>query len=268
MNVKPGDKISVNWDGANPGTFIVYAVIDYWPSWNPNPGGTVKEKDKDKVKDEDEKELKPETPMLVVGNLSYIQANMGLEPYQVWLKLLPNATSQQIYDALAENNITINQYTDGKQEIIRSKSDPFRLAINGVMTLGFVVSILICFFGFLLYWILTLSGRVLQFGIFRAMGMSLSEVIGMLFTEQLLTSGAAIMIGVLTGLLTSHLFVSLFQISFNPTTLALPFQVIVDTSDQVNLFIIVTLMITLALIILGLLLSRIRIHQAIKLGED
>ena len=30
-----------------------------------------------------------------------------------------------------------------------SKNDPFRLAINGVMTLGFVISMLISFFGFL-----------------------------------------------------------------------------------------------------------------------
>jgi len=249
MQLKPGDQISMAWDESNYGKFYVFAIIDYWPSWNPNPDASS-------------------DPMLVVGNLPYIQKNLALAPYEIWFKLKPESTSQQIYNELKEQNIQITSLTDEKQEIIKSKVDPFRLAINGVMTLGFVLAILICFFGFLLYWILTLSGRVLQFGIFRAMGMSLGQVIGLLVFEQLLTSGAAIIIGVITGLLSSRLFVPFFQISFDPVKQALPFRVIVEVADQLRLYTIVMAMIAASLLILGLLISRIRIHQAIKLGED
>ena len=59
--------------------------------------------------------------------------------------------------------------------VIRSKNDPFQLAVNGVMTLGFLIAIGISFIGFLLYWLLSLYGRILQFGVLRAMGISLGS---------------------------------------------------------------------------------------------
>jgi putative ABC transport system permease protein len=136
------------------------------------------------------------------------------------------------------------------------------------MTLGFLISVVISFFGFLLYWVLSLNGRVLQYGILRAMGISFMQLIGMLVTEQVLTSGAAFLIGAGIGNVTSLLFVPLFQLSFNSTTQVPPFQVMFDSTDSTRLYIIVTIMITIGLGILGYLLSRIKIHQAVKLGED
>jgi putative ABC transport system permease protein len=100
------------------------------------------------------------------------------------------------------------------------------------------------------------------------MGISFAQLIGMLTAEQVLTSGAAVVIGGLVGSLTSKLFVQLFQISFNPATQMPPFQVTFDPNDSVQLYLIVIFMIMIGLFILGWLLSRIKIHQAIKLGED
>jgi putative ABC transport system permease protein len=136
------------------------------------------------------------------------------------------------------------------------------------MTLGFLISVVISFFGFLLYWILSLNSRVLQYGILRAMGISFLQLIGMLLTEQILTSGAAFVLGAGIGTLTSRLFVPLFQLSFSPAQQVPPFEVTFDPSDSIRLYIIVTVMITAGLAILAYLLSRIKIHQAVKLGED
>ena len=136
------------------------------------------------------------------------------------------------------------------------------------MTLGFIISMVISFCGFLLYWVLSLSGRVLQFGILRAMGISFRQLILMLIGEQLLTSGAAIGIGLITGNLTSRLFVPMFQLSMQTSNQVPPFQVIFDPRDQLQMYIIVTVMLGTGLLILGTMLSRIKIHQAVKLGED
>ncbi len=261
LQVKAGDRISIGWDGARNALFNVYAIVDYWPSWNPNPGRSADDADAPQGPQRGR-------PMLVVGNLWYIQQHIGLEPYEVWLKIDPAWSSGQIYDELRERNIPVTSLSDQRQEIIQSKNDPYRLAINGVMTLGFMMSILICFFGFLLYWILTLSGRVLQFGIYRALGMSLREVVGLLCVEQLFTSGAAMIAGVVTGILASRWFVPFFQLSLNSEEQALPFKVVVHFGDQLHLYVIMCAMIAVALLILGLFLSRIRIHQALKLGED
>jgi putative ABC transport system permease protein len=262
-NIKPGDQIYIGWQGVDSAQFTVYGIIDFWPTWNPNPAPDAKP-----VKTKDGKEIKPKAPMLVVGHLPYIQNNLALEPYDVWLKLKPDASTQELYKAIEDHNFPIENFTDARQELIKSKNDPFQLAINGVMTLGFLISIAISFFGFLLYWVLSLMGRMLQFGILRAMGISFLQLVGMLVGEQILTSGAAVAIGIVTGNVTSRLFVPMFQMSFDPRTQVPPFQVTFDPHDQTQLYIIVTIMIVMGLAILGYMLSRIKIHQAVKLGED
>ncbi|MFE5320575.1 FtsX-like permease family protein [Paenibacillus sp. NPDC056579] len=262
--VKPGDTITLGWDGIEGAPFTVYGTIDYWPSWNPNPGTN----DTVTVNSKQGSTTKVKKPMLVIGHLPYIQNNLALEPYEVWLKLMPDASSQAVYKAVADHGYQIESLRDAKQEQIKAIKDPFQMAINGVMTLGFLISIVICFFGFLLYWVLSLNARTLQFGILRAMGISFFQLLVILISEQLLISGAAIVIGLATGSLTSQLFVPLFEMSFDPKTQVPPFKVTFDPGDQARLYWVVAVMLTTGLAILGHIVSRIRIHQAVKLGED
>jgi putative ABC transport system permease protein len=263
-NLKPGDTISLGWPGVEGAQFTVYGAVDYWPSWNPNPGAN----DNVTVTSKPGTTTKVKKPMLVIGHLPYIQNNLALEPYEVWLKLKPDASSQAVYKAVADHGYQIESLRDAKQEQIKVIKDPFQMAINGVMTLGFLISVFICFFGFLLYWVLSLFARTLQFGILRAMGISFFQLLVMLIGEQILISGTAIFIGILTGSFTSQLFVPLFEMSFDPKTQVPPFKVTFDPRDQIRLYWIVTLMITIGLVVLGHIVSRIRIHQAVKLGED
>lgn len=263
VGAKPGDTLTVGWKGLNSAQFKVYGIVDYWPSWNPSPELSTKSDASSKTKGKS-----VVYPKLIVGHLSYIQNNLALEPYSIWLKLEPGAKTQELYDAIQDQNLPVTQVSNSSQLLIKQKNDPFQLAINGVMTLGFLISILISFFGFLLYWILSLSGRILQFGILRAMGISFMQLVGMLISEQILTSGAAILLGSVTGLLTSRLFVPLFKLSFNPATQVPPFQVTFDPNDQLQLYLIAGVMMGIGLLILGYMLSRIKIHQAVKLGED
>ncbi|RAV20546.1 ABC transporter permease [Paenibacillus contaminans] len=256
--VNVGDELFIGWSGVEYRPFVVYGIVDFWPTFNPNPANPSAASDSNKAA----------APMLVVGHLGYIQNSLALEPYQVWIKLKKEASRQEFYDAVVAKGYYVTSTVDTREELINARKDPFQLAINGVMTLGFIISIVISFFGFLLYWVLSLYGRILQLGILRAMGISFPQLIGMLVTEQLLTSGAAFFIGALTGTVTSQLFVKLFQISFNPATQVPPFEVTFDPGDSLQLYMIVFAMISIALIILSYLLSRIKIHQAVKLGED
>ncbi|GIP37657.1 hypothetical protein J31TS4_09370 [Paenibacillus sp. J31TS4] len=255
--LKPGDTIFAGWNGTEYKAFSVYGVIDYFPTFNPNPppGSTTSK-------------TKPALPKLVVGHLSYIQNHLALEPYEVWLKLEPDASREKLYAAIQEQKMELTKLTDTRQKLTTAKNDPFQLAINGVMTLGFLLAAAISFCGFLLYWVLSLQGRLLQFGIMRAMGITFRQLIGMLTAEQLLTSAAAVLMGLAAGQIGSRLFVPLFQITFNPQTQVPPFRVAFDPRDTLQLTVVVVVMIVLGLAILGSLLSRVKIHQAVKLGED
>nr|WP_306220653.1 ABC transporter permease [Cohnella sp. WQ 127256] len=259
-DVKTGDTISVGWENVDSQPFVVFGIIDYFPTFNPNPPlGSI---------DASETDAKSNAPMLIVGNLSRIQFQLALEPYQVWLKMKPGYSNAEFYESIEKNKLPLISITNTKEDLTKAKNDPFLLALNGILTLGFIVSILISFVGFLLYWILSLKGRTLQNGIMRAIGLSLRQLIGMLAIEQLLTSGVAILIGVVVGNVASQLFVPNFQIAFNPSSLVPPFKVMFEAIDFIRLYSIVIIMLLLGLGILSIMLSRIRVHQALKLGED
>lgn len=239
-----GDTFEMTWelvDRAAP--FTVYSVIDYFP--------TQQNQEK-----------------LVVGNLSYIQQHIGKTPYQIWLELKPDADREAFYASIAARKLDVIDYKDSYEELISVKTDAYVLAINGVMSLGFLISTLICFFGFLLYWMLSLASRQLQFGIFQAIGITFVQVVGMLVFEQLLTTGSALMIGIVTGIVTSELFVPLFQLSFNMSNLVPPFQVMVLPEDIFRLFAIINIMLLAGVVILSVMLRKTNIHQAIKIGEE
>jgi putative ABC transport system permease protein len=253
--VKPGDPIRIAWDGINETTFRVYGIIDYWPSWNPLPVS-------------EGSDGTSAAPRLVVGHLSTIQNRLAVEPYEIWLKLKDGAQEQTVYDQLQSRQVKISGFHDAKQELLQSRNDPFRLAINGILTLGFVISLLISFFGFLVFWILTLSGRTLQYGVLRAMGLSFRQIIGMMVGEQVLTSVAAVLMGAGIGHLVSRLFIPLFELSFATAEQVLPFSIVNRLSDSVQLFGSVGIMLIVGLLILGYRLSQVRIAQALKLGED
>lgn len=261
-----GDVVRIGWNDVEGATAVIYGIIDYWPSWNPNPILTASTSSVSKT--DAPKQSKVDAPKLVIGHLSYIQNNLAVEPYDVWLKLKPGMTSQALYEALDQKHMKVSRLVDTNMMVIGSKNDPFQLAVNGVMTLGFLIAIGISFIGFLLYWLLSLYGQILQFGVLRAMGISYRQLIGMLVAEQLLTSGAAVLIGMITGNTASRLFVPLFQLTFDSSSQVPPFQVSFDPRDQLHLYIIVTIMIGMGLLLLGTMLSRIKIHQAVKLGED
>jgi putative ABC transport system permease protein len=251
--IQAGDYINLGWTGSTNAVFTVGGVISYWPSWNPNISP---------------QNAQDGAPMLVVANLSYVQNHLGLEPYEVWLKLKPGAKSSQVYESIKKNGIAPLSLTDVPQQIVQVKNSPFHLAINGVLTLGFIISGIICFLGFLIFWILSIKTRTLQFGIFRAMGLSAGKLVSIIVWEQLLTSGVAIFSGLIIGLFSSRFFVPFFQMTFDSYSQVPPFQVISYMDDRLRIYFLTGSMLALGLIILGILISRINISHALKLGED
>jgi len=139
---------------------------------------------------------------------------------------------------------------------------------NGILTVGFMVVLLLCSVGFLIYWILSIQSRSLLFGIFRAMGMSMREVFTMLINEQVFISGLSIAVGALVGHLTAMLYMPLIQLGYAASDNAIPLEVISSSTDQLRLLSVVGAVMLLCMMILGMLISHMKVTQALKLGED
>jgi putative ABC transport system permease protein len=251
-----GDVVTYTDSDNNDAIGIVNGFIEHWPGYSA----------KERVTERSGETVEADS-YLLVSNLGYLQTRWGVQPYQIWMKT-NSSTNRFFYDFRTDNNLRLSQFSDAKSQLVESKSDPILQGTNGVLTVGFIVTLLVCFTGFLIFWILSIKSRVLQFGIFRAMGMTMGNIISLLINEQLFITFTAIGIGALVGEVSSRLFVPLIQISFSASEQVIPLRIVTQNSDYINLFGIIGGMILLCLFILGVFISRIKIAQALKLGED
>jgi len=198
--------------------------------------------------------------------LQQVQSAWGIQPYQVWIK--NKASSSYLYDFARQHAVEFTRFDDAAAQLVLAKNDPVLQGTNGILTVGFMMALLLCSVGFLIYWVLSIKSRSLLFGIFRAMGMSMREVFTMLLSEQLFISGTSIAVGALTGSLTARLYMPLIQLGYAASDYALPLQVLSSQADQVRLFVVVGVVMLVCMVILGVLISRLKVTQALKLGED
>lgn len=234
---------------------VVFGFIDYFPGYVAQTHSL-----------NEEETLVTTDNYLIVANLAQVQQNFNLRPYQVWLKT--DGSSRFIYDYAKENNITYTTFEDVSAKLVEVRNDALFQGTNGILTMSFIVILILCCTGFLIYWILSIRQRELLFGVFRAMGMTRREVIQMLVNEQIFSSGVSIVIGTVIGLLASKMFVPLVQIFYASTDQAIPLEVVNKPLDMIRLFSIIGIVIVVCMVVLGKLISKINISQALKLGED
>ena len=137
-----------------------------------------------------------------------------------------------------------------------------------MLTLGFVVTLILCGVGYLIYWIMALKERELVFGVLRASGFHKGEVFHMLFLEQIFCGVLSILAGFGIGKLTSRLFVPILQKVYASATQLLPMEFITDSTDLIRLMAVIALMMIICFLVLTLMTFRMNVAKALKLGEE
>lgn len=249
LGYKLGERISYEENGKPTIRGVIYGFVDYWPGMIPP-----------------EAEENGES-YFIIAHLSQVQLKWGVLPYQIWMKN-EGDSSRYIYDFAEEQGIAFDLFIDTNADLIDLKNDPVFQATNGILTVGFMVVLVLCSVGFLIYWILSIQSRALQFGIFRAMGMAMKEVLGMLINEQVFMSGISIITGVAVGKLAAQLYVPLIQMAYSSADQLIPLEISGAGGDQFKLYLVVALVMISCMIILGYMIKKIKIAQALKLGED
>ncbi|WHX47634.1 ABC transporter permease [Paenibacillus woosongensis] len=241
--LKQGDIFSVSLtDGAI--ELAVYGIVPYWPSQYP-----------------DEKPF-------IIANLDYINDQLPLIPYQVWLKMEEGAKVAPLMEKLKEKQIELYSVEDVRTVLSVQSKHPTRGGVFGILSLGFLVSVIVSLIGYVLYWFFNLSGRVVQFGILRAMGLSKKQLTLMLLAEQILTAGLSIVLGIAIGKVVGKLYLPFLQTADNVTTQVPPFRIIFDSKDTFQLYVVVFVMLALGAGLLFWQIRRLRVHQAVKMGEE
>lgn len=241
--LKLGDTISANFTEGNL-EFTIVGILPFWPN------------------------LYPDSQPFIVANLDYIYDQLPLIPYEVWLKMEPDALVAPVIETLTKANLEVVSIKDARNDLIVQSKLPTRGGVFGILSLGFLVTVAITLAGYLLYWFFNLSGRVVQFGVLRAMGLSKGQLTTMLLIEQVLTAGLAIGLGFGIGKLVSYIFLPFLQSTDNAAEMVPPFRVIFQSSDTNQLMIVVFVMMTIGAAFLLLHIKKLKVHQAVKMGEE
>ena len=137
-----------------------------------------------------------------------------------------------------------------------------------MLTMGFIVTIILCGVGYLIYWIMSIRSREMLFGVLRACGMHKGELFHMLINEQIFSGVLSILAGIGIGHVTSKMFVPMIQTAYAASNQVLPMQLITNQQDMFRLYGVVAGVMALCLLVLIVLVFKLNVTKALKLGEE
>ena len=248
--LKVGDTIRVDVDTYGTRSEMDLKIAGWfnlWPTWYPG-------------KDEEE--------TLFVGNLDYLFEQAGDQfPYDVWLKtdrdVNPEAMMQQVRDL----NLNVLDYDVALERVSTEQQRPERQGLFGFLSIGFAAAALLTVLGFFLYALFSFRRRFIELGILRAIGLSAGQMTSFLAWELAFLIMTGLVAGTAFGVLVSNLFIPALQVGAGLEAQIPPYQVIIAWPAITRIWMLFGVMFVVALIVLAALLMRMRIFQAVKLGE-
>lgn len=255
LSYQLGDTINYSNSKGERISGTIYGFVDYWPSYLPS--NTILEADGS---------TSTTSNYLIVAHLSRIQEVFGITPYDVYIDVKDK--TDFFYDFANDRKLQFLKFIDLSEEVREVRNETLFQGTNGILTMSFIVILILCCAGFMIYWILSIRSRELLFGVFRAMGMGHKEILHMLINEQIFSGLYSILAGLLVGLLASVLFVPLIQIAYSATNQVLPLRLLTQQTDLIRLLLVIGVVFVGCIAILAHLIFKMKISQALKLGED
>jgi putative ABC transport system permease protein len=228
----------------------------------------------------------PEDGIMIVGNLEELFLRAGAEyPHEVWLGTGRVADPEHIAYAVRGFSILLDQQADqsklvqnGLNTIVEQWSSadlsirleqrrPERQGLFGLLSVGFISSALLTVLGFLLYALFSFRRRFIEMGMLRAIGLSIRQMTSLLAAELAFLVLLGISVGTALGVFASQLFVPFLQIGASTQSQYPPFQIEIAWLSISQIYVLFALLFIIALAVLSSLLVRMKIFQAIKLGE-
>ena len=257
LGYKIGDTVEYKDNKDNKASGVIVDFVSYWPGYSPthtviNPDG------------------EPETTdeYLLIAHYNALRQTWGVTPYEIWISMKDGYSAQDVYQWVEENNLHLTKYVNKATDMEDTMSDPLLQGTNGVLTMGFIVTLLLCAVGYLIYWVMSIKSREMIFGVLRACGMHKGELFHMLMNEQLFSGILSILAGIGIGKLTSWLFVPMLQMAYAAANQVIPMRLITNPSDMIRLYIVIAGVVVVCLAVLIILIFKMNVAKALKLGEE
>ncbi|MFP3896703.1 MAG: ABC transporter permease [Anaerolineales bacterium] len=244
-----GDRVEITvsvWGARRSIRFIIADTIEYFPTYYP----------------EEDNEY------LFVGNLDYVFEQMGgVFPYDVLIRTDPDVDPQEITRELRNYDINVVGIRGSREAIDKEQSRPERTGVFGILSVGFMAAAVLTMLGFLLHSFISFRQRFIEFGVLRAIGLSVGQMISFLGFEQLLLIASGITAGTGLGVWVSKLFIPFLQVGAERHIDVPPFVVLIAWNDIFKIYIAFGVMLVGAVAGMIWFLLHLRIFEAVKLGE-
>jgi Predicted permease. len=222
----------------------IVGVFDMFPTWYPDEGP------------------------LLVGNLDYFFEQLGWQvPYDVWLKTDAQVDYERIVGDVRSLRLNVLGWDAPLEVIQEAQRRPERQGLFGFLSAGFLAAAFLTVLGFLFYAFFSFRQRFIELGVLRAIGLSAGQMTSFLAWELALLIGIGVIAGTGLGIWVSTLFIPYLQIGAGPEARTPPFIVEIAWPAILRIYVLFGLLFLVALSVLVVLLLRMKIFQAIKLGE-
>jgi putative ABC transport system permease protein len=212
--------------------------------------------------------LYPQDGPFFVANLDTVHEGMGgVFPYNVWLTTDPDVPGEAILSGVRELGLTVVTAFDTRSTILAEQTRPERQGLFGLLSVGFLAAAALTVLGFLVYAVGSFQRRFIELGMLRAVGLSALQMAGYLAGEQALLILIGAGLGTGLGVWASSLFIPYFQVGADKTARVPPFVVHIAWSELGTIYAVFGVMFVVAVSVLIGLLVRMRIFEAVKLGE-
>jgi putative ABC transport system permease protein len=224
--------------------FKIVAAVDLWPGYYPQDGP------------------------IIVANLDYIFDQMGGQyPYDVWINRSADARVDDIASGVRGLGISLVDVRDAATLIREEQTQPRRQGLFGLLSVGFIAAGALTVLGFLLAALIASRRRAIELGVLRALGMSGFQVAIGLVIEQLTLVITGVGAGTGIGLLAATLVVPLLQVGAGPRPGTPPYPPQIAWDQVAIIYVVFAVALLLTLLALSGVLGRMRLFQAIKLGD-
>jgi putative ABC transport system permease protein len=246
-NLTVGDPLRLTVGAAGdyaPIEFVVAGALDLFPTHYPQDGP------------------------FFVANLDYVHEGLsGTYPYSVWLSTDPAEAGQEIVEGVRAEGFAVVTARDSRALITSEQGRPERQGLFGLLSVGFLAAAALTVLGFLVYAVVSFQRRFIELGMLRAIGLSVGQMAGFLAGEQALLILSGLGIGTALGYMASVLFIPYFQVGSDKVALVPPFVVQIAWGQLGTIYAIFGIMFVVAVVVLSFLLVRMKIFEAVKLGE-
>jgi putative ABC transport system permease protein len=212
--------------------------------------------------------LYPQDGPFFVANLDHIHEAMGgFFPHDVWLSTDPDVPGERIVSGVRELGVTVVAASDARSAILAEQTRPERQGLFGLLSVGFLAAAALTVLGFLVHAVVSFRRRFIELGMLRAVGLSVAQMAGYLAGEQALVILTGAGLGTGLGAWASTLFIPYMQVGVDKAARVPPFQVQLAWRELVNVYTVFGVMFVVAVTVLLVLLVRMKVFEAVKLGE-